>query len=271
MAGTQHLVHTVHVAEARWRPWQYAFARWTAKRCDRIICVSRAVMEHHAQHTHLAADRYQVIYNGIDVAAYRRQQAWRDEMRRQWGAGDDSIVIAFVGRLNVQKNVGLFLEVCRRLHEADGHVQAVLAGDGPERKVVAGFLARADNASWCRWLGLVENIPAVLSGADMLIQPSRWEGFGLSAAEAMAAGVPVVATRVPGLSEVVEDGVSGLLVPSEDGEAMISAARRLLANAPLRTSIIAAAKSDVAEHFSVERNIQAHQELYGQISKIPNA
>ncbi len=264
LAGVPHLVHTVHVAEGRFRPWQYAWARAADRWCDRIVCVSKAVRDDHARKTHLPPRRYAVIYNGIDADAYARNARRRAELRKQWALGEEEVLLAFVGRLDRQKNVGLFLEAARRLRSDRGDVRAVIAGDGAERAVVEHFL-RAGASSWATWLGQTDDVAGLLSAADVYVQTSRWEGFGLAAAEAMAAGLPVVATAVPGLTEVVEDGLTGLLVDSEAPDSLAGAISRLIRQPQLRDRLGLAGQRRVKQEFSLEANVAAHQCLYEQV------
>ena len=265
LAGVPRLVHTVHVAEGRFRPWQYAWSRLTANWCDRIVCVSQAVRDHHARRAHLPLRRYAVIHNGIDADAYARDPRRRGRLRRQWAIGPGQVLLAFVGRLDVQKNVGAFLAASSRLRSQGHDVRAVIAGDGDDRKLVEQFLRSGETSSWASWLGQVGDVAGLLSAADILVQPSRWEGFGLAAAEAMAAGLPVVATRVPGLQEVVEDGATGLLVASEGLDALTVALARLIEDPRERKRMGLAGRRRVKEHFSITANVAAHARLYSEL------
>ena len=264
LAGVANLVHTVHVAEARFRPWQYAWARVTANWCDRIVCVSRAVRDHHARKAHLPSWRYKVIYNGIDSDAYAPNMSRREELRRRWGVGDDEILMAFVGRLDYQKNLPMLLEAVRRLRQSRSDIRLVVAGDGPETPILEKFL-RENKPGLVIWLGRTDDVPGVLSAADIFVQPSRWEGFGLAAAEAMAAGVPVIATKVPGLTELIEDGVSGLLIDSEDTDTLAAATNQLADNRNERVRLGSAGQKRIKERFSIEANITAHERLYENV------
>ena len=262
-AGVPHLVHTVHVAEARWRPWQYAFTRWTAGRCDKIIAVSQAVADHHGRLANLPPERYAVIPNGIDVPAYERDDAARQRLRTQWEIGPGAILIAFVGRLDPQKGFDVLLAVAAKT--ASQELQFVLAGDGPQRPLGEQFAAHNAAGRFVRILGHVDNIRDVLSAADILIMPSRWEGFGLAAAEAMAAGLPVIGTDVPGLHEVLDGGDAGLLIPADDEAALEAAIRRLGADAALRASLAAAGRQRVQREYRIETCIQRHEDLYNEV------
>ena len=265
LAATPRVVHTVHVAESRFRPWQYAFARFVGHRCDRIVCVSHAVREHHLAHSGLPSWKYLVIPNGIDAAAYAHDAALRASLRRAWGLADKQTLIAMVGRLDVQKGLDVALSAASHLAARGEPVDLVLAGDGPQRTLVENFIAHGEGGARCRWLGHIQDVRGLLSAADLFIMPSRWEGFGLAAAEAMAAGLPVIATRVPGLAEVVIEGQTGLLIEKDDSFALTAAIETLLADASLRRRLGQAGRQRVMEHYDIAANIAAHEQLYRQL------
>jgi glycosyltransferase involved in cell wall biosynthesis len=271
IAQVPHLIHTVHVAEKRWRPWQFAWAGLTAARCDRIVAVSRDVAEHHARLSGLSADRYEVISNGIDVAAYARDGAARKRLRQEWGVPDDGVLVAFVGRLDRQKGPDVLLRAWSHVHASNRAPQPalrlVLAGEGPQRSEIESQIAQLRIQDGVRMLGFVRDVRAVLSAADLFVMPSRWEGFGLAAAEAMAAGLPVIATPVAGLREVVADGESGLLVDAEDAEALARSIEVLAYDPGRRGAMGRCGAQRAAEMFGIERNVAAHQRLYLEVAR----
>lgn len=264
-ARVPHVVNTVHVAEARFRPWQFLFDRLAARPGGRIVCVSNSVQRFHSQRTHLPPSRYTVIPNGIDPAAYRRDDSLRAQWRQKLGVADTDVLAAFAGRLDRQKGVDTLLEAWRVLHSRGLIVPLVIAGQGPQWSLVEQF-SKEPAGGAIRFIGFTPEVRGVLSAADMLVMPSRWEGFGLAAAEAMAAGLPVVASRVAGLDEVVEDGRTGTLIPPEDPAALADAVAALVADADLRRKLGAAGVERVAGRFAIERNIQAHEKLYMEIA-----
>jgi len=266
LAGVPHLVNTVHVAEGRFRPWQFAYARLLCESCDRIVCVSETVREFHAKRTGLPDWRYRIIRNGVDPDAYARSDEARRRLREQWGLGEGDFLVAFVGRLDYQKGIGTLLGALSHLGARGSAIRTVLAGDGPKRGIVENFIAHGEGGSHCRLLGHVDDVRAVLSAADVLAMPSRWEGFGLAALEAMAAGLPVVATHVPGLSEVVADGETGVLIDRNDSVALADALE-VLRGDPARRRRLAAAGSERARTcFHIDDNIAAHEQLYLELA-----
>ncbi len=261
-----HLVHTVHVAERRWRPWQFAFARLTDPLCDRVVCVSRGVRNHHAALAHLPPHRYVVIPNGIDTAAFAPDPAARVSLRGQWGVGEGETVVAFVGRLDPQKGVDVLLRAFDEVARRRADVRFVLAGEGPLRGLVEQALQRDPLRGRARYLGFVRDVPALLAGADVLAAPSRWEGLPLATVEAMAAGVAVVATRGTGHEEAVADGRTGVLVPIGDPGELANALDGLAADGERRKAMGLAGRVRARECFDIAENVRRHERLYEAVA-----
>jgi len=262
LAAVPRLVHTVHVAEGRFRPWQFAFARFFADRCDKIICVSQSVLDHHARMSGLPRRRYIVIPNGIDVASFSRDEELRRKLRREWSLADTEVLAAFVGRLDYQKGIDRLLAAASHLAARGEPINLVIAGDGPKRDLVENFIAHGEGGDRARFLGFVQDVRSVLSAADMLVMPSRWEGFGLAAAEAMAAGLAVIASRVAGLRELIVDEQTGLLGDWNDVVSLADTIALLAGDAQLRRRLGAAAMKRVTERFGIDANVAAHEQLY---------
>ncbi len=266
LAGVPHLLHTVHVAEGRFRPWQFAYARFFAERCERIVCVSESVRDYHARASGLPRWRYIVIPNGTDIESFSSDPAARKELRRQWRIGPREVLLAFVGRLDHQKGIDRLLGAVSHLGARGEHVNLVVAGDGPKRDLVENFIRHGEGGRFARLLGFVEDVRGVLSAADVFVMPSRWEGFGLAAAEAMAAGLPVIATKVPGLREVVVDGQTGVLVAPDDVQTLAEAILQLVGDRRERRRLGEAGRARVAEQFAIASNVAAHERLYAEVA-----
>jgi len=266
LAGVPHVVHTIHTAEARFRPWQFAFARLAAGRCDRLIAVSRTVGRYHARKSGLPLAGYAVIPNGVDLKEYCRDERRRRELRERLGLSSGTVVAAFVGRLAEEKGVDVLLAAMRLLADRASGIHLIVAGDGPKRAIVERFLAARAGAA-ITFLGFTDDVRAVLSAADMLVMPSRWEGFPLTVAEAMAAGLPVVATGAGGLADVVLDGQTGLLIEKEDPPSLADAMTKLAQNAELRLRLGAAGRKRVEDHFTIDRLVGAYEGLYVEVCR----
>ncbi|MGC9454361.1 MAG: glycosyltransferase [Phycisphaerae bacterium] len=266
MANVPRLVHTVHVIERRFRPWQYAYARFAAGWCDRIVAVSQSVRRYHRLRSGLPEWRYNVIPNGIDAEAYAADADLRREFRRRLRIPPEEVLLAFVGRLDRQKGIDTLLAAISHLGARGRPVSVVIAGDGPKRFIVENFIAHGEGGRSTRWLGFVEDVQPVLSAADIFLMPSRWEGFGLAAAEAMAAGLPVIATDLPPLREFIEHGRTGLLIEPENAVALTDAIEKLLGDAELRRRLGREAGEYARGAFSIDANVRAHERLYEQVA-----
>ena len=282
LAGVPHVVHTIHVAEQRFRPWQYAFARLMDFQCDRLICVSRSVRDHHAAHSHLPLSRYTIIPNGVDLEAFGgnpapQGPAARARTRQQWGLAPRQMAVLFVGRLNHQKGIDMLLAAMSQLAQGGEpgnpapktpEPRFVIAGDGPQRFMVEQYLMQGAGMN-CRFLGFVADVREALNAADIFVLPSRWEGWPLALAEAMAAGLPCVGTDVPGIRDIIDNGRTGLLVPSENPTALAEAIRKLTTDPALRDSLLAAGREEIRTKYSIQRNVAAHEKLYLEIAAPP--
>ncbi len=266
LAGVPHLIHTVHTAEGRFRPWQFAAARLLANMCDRIVAVSPSARDFHAARAGLPPGRYAVIPNGVDADAFSRDQTARRSFRERWHLGRGKVLCAFVGRLDYEKGVSILLSAASHLAARGEPVELVIAGDGRQRYLVENFIAHGEGGRHCRFLGFVQDVRGVLSAADLLVMPSRWEGFGLAAAEAMACSLPVIASDVPGLRDLVDDGRTGLLVEPRDAIALANAIERLAGDAKLRSRMGRAGKAKVTRQFPIDAAVAAHEALYQAVA-----
>ncbi len=258
MAGVGKVVHTIHVAEARYRPWHFAWARAARWKCEKLICVSHGVERFHRRKTGLRGDDYCVIHNGIDVDAFETDPSRRVDARARMGIGEGDFVVVFVGRLDRQKGLTTLLQAARLLSNRHG-MRFLIAGQGPLRQYAEDFI-RDNRLGNVRLLGYVSPIASLYAAADAFAMPSMWEGFGLSAGEAQASGVPVVASRVAGLEEVVGD--AGLLIAPGDSDQLARCLVRLREDENLRASVGRAGLQRVRELFSMKRYIAEHERLY---------
>ena len=159
--------------------------------------------------------------------------------------------------------VAIFAEARRRAPERAMTLQ--LVGDGPEHERIRGLVQAADLDEAVQFLGERTDLPAVLRNADLFLLPSESESFGLAALEAMSCGVPVIASRVGGVPEVVIDGDTGLLAPVGDIAAMAAHVVRLLADAPLRARLGQAARQRAETVFPLEATVSKYEDLYRRL------
>lgn len=249
---TRNLIATVHVAASHYSPAGLRRLRWLARHwCARVVCVSRTVVNGVfglEDGVERLAGRVVVIPNALDMRVVRSATA------RDWCAEADwpaeVIVLGFAGRLAYIKGADVVLHAVAHLHAEGLPVRLVIVGGGAEQTSLEALAQQLGISAITLFSGRVSRaeIYGAIKGFDVAVMPSRGglEGFGLSALEAMAAAVPVVASRVDALQEVVLEGVTGLLCNVDDSVGLADALARLVGDAALRQSLGAAGAAHVA-------------------------
>ena len=207
------------------------------------------------------------IPNGIDVRRFDRPGA-RLEWRRAHGFSDTDILIASVARLEPQKDPEALIRAFAAALRAGASCHLLLAGEGSLGNRARECAERCQAAARVHFLGVLSDVRELLGASDLFALASRWEGNPLSVMEAMAARLPVVATAVGGVPELVEDGVTGLLVPPGDAEALERALAALVGDAARRRAMGEAARVR-ASAFSVEAMVAAYSELFLRLTRRP--
>ncbi|MFI5377194.1 MAG: glycosyltransferase family 4 protein [Candidatus Rokuibacteriota bacterium] len=206
--------------------------------------------------------RSHVIVNGVDAAAVRALAARAPLTRAALGLRADALVLATVARFDPVKGLDVLLRAVPRLAARVPAAQLLIVGDGPERERLHALAREVDPGGRVVFAGAVPDAARLLPLVDLYVTASRREGLPLAVLEAMACGIPVLATRVPGHTDAVEDGVTGQLVPANDPERLAAAAAGLLADGPRRAAMGRAAHERVAERFDRARMIAEIADLY---------
>lgn len=211
------------------------------------------------------------IHNGVDSGRYHPSRAGREALPVEEFAPPGSLVVGTVGRLEPVKDqitlTRAFVSLLRRVPEARARLRLVIVGDGSLRPGIEGLLrdAGAEDLAWLA--GNRNDVPAILRGLDLFVLPSLAEGHSNGILEAMASGLPVVATQVGGNPELVVDGTTGYLVPPADAEALASAIERYLDQPELGPRHGAAGRRRIEEGFSLERMVERYLSLYDSVMR----
>ncbi len=236
--------------------WRYHLNRWTIGLVDRVIAVSANVRDFYTTHVGLPAEKLVTIYNGVELPPEPLPS--RREARTELGLPLDGPVIGAVSRLDPVKGVDVLL---RAFASIEGAHLAII-GDGPERTALEALAEHLGVADRIHWAGHRCNVLRLLPALDLFVQPSLHEGLPNAVLEAMAAGLPVVATAVGGTPEVVVGGITGLLVPPNDTNALAEAIATLLRDPDLRRRMGRAGQERVRCRFSLKQMVQQMQALY---------
>lgn len=237
----------------------------------KTIAVSQAVREAMYKHGSAPAARTAVIYNGVDVSVndYARHRLALSD-RRRFGLRAEDWVAACVGRLSPEKGQRYLLEAVGVARTAIHNLRVVVAGDGPDLEALKAQARAAGIQDIVSFLGWTSDIPSLLRAANVLVQPSTREGFGLAVAEAMAAGCPVVCTAVGGIPELVDHDSCGILVPPRDPTALALALTTLSEQPALAVRLAAAAHRRVETHFSASRMMDDLKRVYRELLAEPD-
>jgi glycosyltransferase involved in cell wall biosynthesis len=245
------LVSTKHNDDP-FRAGMFRFAeRALAARASRIVAITDALARFQVERVGIPERKLVTIHYGLDALP----EAWGENPKDNVPA--DALVVLAVCRLEPQKGVDVAVRAVARLREREPRAHLVVLGEGAERGRVEE-LARELRVP-VHLPGRVPDVAAWLRRAVVLVHPVRWEGFGLAVLEAMLAGLPVVASRVSSLPELVADGETGILVRPDDAEALASGLHRALGEA---AALGAAALRRAQERFSVARMAEATLDVY---------
>jgi glycosyltransferase involved in cell wall biosynthesis len=258
MAGIRTIVSGIRVAERRSRTFLW-LDRWTNRLIATNVCVSQAVADFSISRAGLAPKKIIVIPNGVDVAKFSNV---RPADLSEFGIPPGSQVLLTIGRLDRQKGLDDLIEAAALVVRTHPDTHFLLVGEGPERAALErtvrekGLVARVHFAGWRA------DVPELLAASYALVLSSHWEGLPNVILEAMSAGLPVVATRVEGTSELVIEGRTGRLVSSRAPQALAAAMESLLNDPQEAAAIGRAGRDRAAAEFSWEKMTGRYDELY---------
>jgi glycosyltransferase involved in cell wall biosynthesis len=248
------------------RTLRFALARRLARRCERIISLASAAIPNLERHG-FDPRRIRHIANGVDTQRFRPHDG---------AAGDDPLpggwprmgpVAISVARLVPAKAHDVLLDAWTEVVRAHPGATLLVVGEGPLRDEIEVRSRRLGIGGSLRMLGTQNDVPALLGRSDLYVSSSRTEGMSNAILEAASCGLPVVATRVGGAADVIEDGVTGLLVPPGDAAALAGAIEGLLRDPERRARMGALARRRAVELFSIEAVVEQYIDQYRELSR----
>jgi glycosyltransferase involved in cell wall biosynthesis len=239
-----------------------AVQRLLARPTDAAVCVSEAVRDLTVSRYRVRPERVRVARNGIPLEALRGAGAGaRRRVQAELRIEPDRPVLAVVGRMHPVKGHRALLAMLPQIVRRCPRALLLVVGDGPERTPCEELARSLGMSRHVRFLGRRGDVPRLLSAIDLVLMPSRSEGLGLAAIEALAAARPVIAFAVGGLPEVVTDGVNGRLVPPGDCQAFAGAVIETLRDPGLRLAYARGAAAS-AQRFGIEAHVQRLIDCY---------
>jgi glycosyltransferase involved in cell wall biosynthesis len=262
-AGVPHVVAGIRVAERHSR-WHLRLDRWTSHLVERYVCVSQAVAEFSRTVGRLPPQKLVVIPNGVFVPQYS-QAAPLDLAELGVPAGRRAIT--HLGRLDRQKRVDWLLRAAELfLPDLPDH-DLLLVGQGPEQGRLERLASRLSIRDRVHFVGWRKDVAAILKASDLLVLTSAWEGMPNALLEAMASGLPVVATDVEGVREVLGILASSQVVSPDDGETFAALVLAIAGNKILRKQLGQANQDRVRREFTIPSSIKAYEQLYTDLAR----
>ena len=250
----------VNVYERK-RPWHVLAERWLMRGTDAVIASAESVREFYIKQINADPAKVEVIYNAVDWSRLETTIS-REDMRRAMDVPVEGPLLGIIARLTEQKGHRVLLDA-QRPDLSRAHL--VIVGDGPLSAALQRQAAGLGIADRVRFLGARRDLGNLLSAIDVFVMPSFWEGLPLAMVLAMGAGLPVVATRVAGIPEVVQDGVNGLLVPPGESGELGAALSRVVNDDTTRVLLGQAARAFVRPRFGVDGYVNAITGLYDRL------
>jgi glycosyltransferase involved in cell wall biosynthesis len=262
-------VTTVHgwVKHTRRTPLYYGIDRWSLRRYEVVISVSDDLHQRCLE-CGVPPDRCMLIENGIDTRQFARSRT-REEAKRLLGIPHERLLIGAIGRLSEEKGFDLLIRAVDRLLAGGLDVELRIAGEGDQYGRLDDLIRALHLEDRIRLVGFQTETLPLFGAMDVFALSSLREGLPNVVLEAMAMGVPVVATRVAGVPRLIDHEENGLLVDVGDGEQLVSALAQVLADAGLQCRLAKAGRETVEERFSFQRRMERIRQIYDELLGVP--
>ena len=230
--------------------------------CDKIVCISDAEKESALREKICKPSKLQVIYNGIDLEEIKNTIS---KKRAELNIPEDAFVVGMVGRLSKQKAPDVFVKAAKLIKDKIPNAYFLMVGDGELRDQVEEMIHKFNLDSSFLITGWVDNPTAYMKVMNVGCLLSRWEGFGLVLPEYMACGVPIVATDVDAIPNIIKNGKNGILVDKDDYILTSNVIIKLFNDEQFRYDLIKLEKAVVKQKYSVKRVIKENIIMYNRL------
>lgn len=243
--------------------WHVRLDQLCTRLCKRVIAVSEHTAEHMISEESASAEKVRVVLNGIDFERVKVSGADAPERVRREFDAEDAYLLLIAARLHPEKGYEyLFRALPQIKQHSDRPVLLLVAGKGSFEDAYREQVRQLDCEENVRFLGFRKDLPDLMASSDLFVLPSVAEAFGLVLTEAVYLGTPVVATRVGGIPEIVDDGVDGALVPPADSAALAETIVRLLTDVERREKMSGAGREKIVRQFQFETMVRSYEEIY---------
>jgi len=268
LAGVPVVIHGEH-GKVRSRRRQIFAQRWAWRRVNQTLAVSSALADRVTRIVGFPREQIHVIPNGVDSERFQPSNAPKSEVRQKLDLPRDVFLIGMVARFVPFKNHAGVFHAIAQLRQENIDVHLALGGDGPLKQELVTLANELQIADRVHFLGVLDLVETMLHGLDVLVSNSSHnEGMSNAILEAMACGVPVVATRVAASPELLDEGNTGLLIIPQDTNALVAALRRLIDRPELRVSYSLLGRQRVEEHYSLASMVESYRRLYLRLAGV---
>ncbi|MEM1515477.1 MAG: glycosyltransferase family 4 protein [Candidatus Bathyarchaeia archaeon] len=246
------------------------FEWWLTYESKRVIVASYAMKREVEEHFRLPSDKVIVIPNGIDISKYEVNNVNRDDVKRRFGIDPSEKIVLFIGRLAPQKGVKYLIMAAPKIFECHPEARIVIVGNGWIKDYLCNLAHSTGYSHKILFLGFLsdQDLIKLTLSSDVLVIPSVYEPFGIVALEGMAAGIPVVASNVGGLAEIIEHDRTGFLAYRENPDSIAWGVNKILSDPGYAHWLVQNAKRKVYEMYSWEavarRTIEVYERTFGE-------
>ena len=231
----------------------------------KFVFVSKRLQTHFIHNLKINSKKAVVIYNGVDTSRFR--QGRNNRLRDELGLTPQEIIFGSIGNIRPAKGYDILLQAAARVKQIDRHIRFVVAGEGSGKLwgKLKSLQKELDLADTVFFLGFRENTVELLQGFDYFVLPSISEGFSIATIEAMACGLPIIATRSGGPEEIIENNMNGILIRSGDPEALACSIDSLVRSPEKSDGITACAIKTAENRFSLKKMLHEYEHIYKNV------
>lgn len=238
--------------------------KWEARTANHIVTLGGAVKEHLVSREGVPEQKINVVYQGFDFNRFSATESERVEVRREFGVGDEEFLIGTFGNFFPTKGHRFLLDAVSLLMEKYPNIRLFFVGGGGEESGVVDYVSKTGLDGKVVFAGFRKDVAACMKACDLVVHPSLSEAFCQVLIETMSVGTPLISTDVGGAREVIEDGVTGTLVPAADAGSVATAIETVLKDRARAEAMAKAGQAFVRNRFTLEQMIDRQYELYCQ-------
>ncbi len=258
MGGVPIVISSIRVIESD-KQFKHLIDRLTSSLVDKYTAVTEAVRTFTITRTRINPEKIVTIYNGIDCTSAEKKDA------PEFIVKNNTTKIALAGRFHEQKGHAILIEALKTIVPQAPEIMVYFFGEGPDENHIKRLVVEQGVADHVMFAGVVDNLRACLVHMDIVVLPSLWEGFPNVLLEAMAEARPVVASRLEGIDEIVDDGQTGILCSPGDARSLENALLQLTRDPKRAEEMGQAGRDRALEKFSIDKTVKANVTLYREL------